>query len=314
MGNKALKPPTRVLNSEKPKLPKCSVTMKDKVKPVPCSVNGPERDRTGTCPVCNTPGVALSVVGEYIRVHVIAQDMIPANNPQPATLVAEPALSDHPHTSNKRGKALTEHRAEMTDSGLRVGSPRDTDKRRGHTMDGAYGRGTVKVPVTVPPKNGKGKGRTKLEDAPATEDNVRAALAYWKARKPRTPEAHKRQTDMIAEMYRRLDGMRQAPGTYRAGKTDRAGANRGPALIPGRHETPRTRSPKKPWTEPTDLRRNGEVRKVTSLEQPRGHDRFDPSILTVPEPEPELSRSQKRRNRRKRTRTRYVAQLIRAGQ
>lgn len=292
MKTTALKPPTRILGTETPKRPKCKITMRNKVKPTPGSINGPERDRTGTCPECDTPGVALSIVGEYIRTHEIADTPIPANNPQPATLTAEPA--------KKTGKALTEHRADMTDSGLRIGAPRDTDKQRGYTIDGTYQRGTIKIPVKGP------NGRTKLQDAPATETNVRAALAYWKTRRPRTPEAHKRQTDMIAEMYRRLDGMRQEPDTYRAGKTDKAGANRGPALIPGRHETPRTRSPKLPWTQPTDLHPNGDVRKVTSLEHPRGHDRFDPAILAVPEPEPKPSKAWKRRQRRNRAQARHT--------
>lgn len=84
-----------------------------------------------------------------------------------------------------------------------------------------------------------------------------------------------------------------------AQKSDVAVALRGPTLVPGRDLPPRQRPVDAPWDEVTDRRRDGSVRLSTTLDQPRGRDRFDRKITDVPEPEAPVSRSAKRRNRRK---------------
>lgn len=268
---------------------KCLINIKAMMDPVPGSVKvGPQGTKTGMCPACRTPGVMLSIVGSVIRAHTVAPREIPENDPQPGTSSA-PKI--------KYGKGLTDHQAELTDSGLRVGSPVLSDKRRSAELDGAYERGTVKLPVKV--KGEDGKERSKLIDHPATEENVRAALAYWKARRPRTAEARARQTDALTEMYRRLDGFRDGKeATQGNGMLDAASVHRGPTLVQGRDVPVRLRDPELPFTEPTDLRRDGSVRMMTTVDMPRGRDRFDSKITDVPEPPRKRTAAERRRYRR----------------
>lgn len=79
---------------------------------------------------------------------------------------------------------------------------------------------------------------------------------------------------------------------------DTAQGHRGPTLVRGRDTTPRLRNPETPWDEPTDLRRNGEVRKATTFEDPLGRERFDRKITDVPKPKRRRSSSERRRYRR----------------
>lgn len=194
--------------------------------------------------------------------------------------------------SARSGKGLVEPTTDVTDTGVRTGDPRAAEKRRVVELEGAQGTGTVKVPV-------KGEsGRTKLQDAPATEENVRAALAYWKSRKPRTPESHTKQADMVAEMFRRLEAMRIGDTVLDAACVDTAQDHRGPTLVRGRDTAPRLRDPELPFSEPTDLRQDGTVRKSTTLDQPLGRERFDRKITDVPAPKRKRTAAEKRRYRR----------------
>lgn len=262
---------------------KCTVKMGDKIEPVPGSVKPNGYAFKGTCPKCNTPGVQLSIVGNYVRAHVIAAEEVAENNPQPATLVESPV---------KYGSGLREPVTDLTDTGLRVGDPNAAEQRRTVEIQAALGTATVRIPV-------KGeKGRAKLTEVPATEENIRKALAYWKGRKPRADKSRQEQRDMVAKLYRMLDAVRDGADRFKARTEDRASVLRGPALVPGRPTAPRVRDPKLPWSEPTDIRQNGEVRKATTIDQPRGRDRFDRKILEVPEPPKRRTPAERRRWRR----------------
>lgn len=110
----------------------------------------------------------------------------------------------------KRGKFFSEPTLAVADTGSRTGDPRAAAKRRTADVDGAYERGTVKIPM-------KGeKGRTKLTDAPATKANVRVALEYWKTRKPRTETSRQTQNDQVSTLVRMLDAMRSAEAIVHA--------------------------------------------------------------------------------------------------
>lgn len=265
---------------------KCRVKMQDKIAPVEGSVKGVEGKRTGTCPVCDTPGVMLSIVGEYVRTHTVAATEIAANNPQPPTLIEAPV---------KYGKGLREPVTDLTDTGLRTGDPLAAERRRTTELHAVNGTGTVKIPVEG--KTESGRKATKLTPVPVTEDNVRTALKYWRSRKPRSVKGQQTQRDTVADLYRMLramsDGQEAYDGTY-----DAASVARGPALVPGRSMTPRQRDPELPWSEPTDLRRNGQVRMSTTVDMPRGRDRFDRAITDVPEPPRKRTASERRRWRR----------------
>lgn len=285
-------------------MPKCKVKMGDKVLPLDGSVKADRVGDTGTCPECLTPGIPLSVVGGYIRAHVISATETPENNPQAPTAAPR---------GKKVGKGLTEPVTELVDTGLRAGDPKAAEQRRVAELNGATGSGTVQVPV-------KGeKGRAKLQEVPATEDNVRAALTYVKGRKPRSDAGRAKQNETLSMLTRTLEAIMEAQAVrynpvtraldvvdvpvskqpaLGAAVPDTAAAHRGPTLVPGRDTTPRLRDPELPWDEPTDLRRDGSVKKSTTLDTPRGRDRFDPKITRVPEPAPKLTASQRRRFRR----------------
>jgi hypothetical protein len=226
--------------------------------------------------------------------------------------------------SARQGKGLTEPTTGVTDTGVRTGDPRAAEGRRVIELQGAALSGTVKVPV-------KGaKGRTRLEDAPASEGNVRAALEYWRTRKPRTEASRTAQNTNVSELARRLEAIMAAQELRYNESTrafdvvhvadrgqhamvDTAQAHRGPTLVKGRDTVPRLREAELSWDEGTDLRQDGTVRKSTTLDAPLGRERFDPKITRVPEPVPVLSRSQKKRLRIKKSRAAYVARLTAQG-
>lgn len=293
---------------------KCKIKMTDKVRPVEGSVvSSASGGGTGTCPECETPGVLLSIVGGFVRAHTVSSTELPENNPQPATVVAP---------SVKHGKGLSEPVTDLVDTGLRIGDPREAAQRRTVEIHGAAGTATVKVPRKVEgsgkTKSGKPRMTTKLVDVPATEENVRESLASWLAKKPRSEAGRKAQNEQVSALTRLLEAIMSAQvvtydtatrqlvaelppvGAQPAlGATvDRAASHRGPTLVPGRDTAPRLRDPELPWDEPTDLRRNGEVRKSTTLDQPRGRDRFDRKITTVPEPKHKRTAAERRRYRR----------------
>lgn len=277
-------------------MPKCTVKMTDRLLPVKGSAraDGTLGSTTGTCPKCATPGVMLSIVGGFVRAHVIADAPVPENNPQAPTLVVKPA--------KKVGTGLKEPLTDVTDTGARVGDPRTAEKKRALEIDGAYDRGTVKIPV-------KGdKGRTKLVDAPATEENVRKALAYWKARRPQTPEAHTKQAEMLADLYRRLKALHSTPAVMTAQQEDRAQVHRGPTLVRGADRGTVVR-PDVPFDQVTDVRRNGQPRKRTTNDEPLGRERFDRKITDVPEPAPKRTASQRANYRKKQRRQAMAAKL-----
>lgn len=208
---------------------KCKIKMGDKLAPVPGSVHGVPGKETGTCPACDTPGVMLSIVGGYIRAHVITDQPAPENNPQAGTLVEPPV---------KIGSELPEPTVDNTDTGTRVGDPFSALKRRTIELEGAYEAGTVKIPV-------KGeKGRAKLTEVPATEGNVRAALAYWIKKKPRKGQTTvPGQADMVSGLTRRLEAMRQGTPAVEADKhepVETTGHGRAPVLVRGRAMEPFT--------------------------------------------------------------------------
>lgn len=325
---------------------KCKINMTHKILPEAGSVKGPEGKTTGTCPDCETPGVMLSVVGGYIRAHTVAVTEIPANNPQAPTLVSR--ARSHPHGSDKVSTGLSEPLVDLTDTGVRTGDPRAAEDRRRIELEGAAGKGTVQLPRKVEgpvsPKTGKARMTTKMVHVEASETNVRAALEYWRTKVIRAPKEGAspaamdgfrargvRQTAMVSELARRLEAMMAAQELRYNTATrtmdvvhvadrgqhamiDNAQAHRGPTLVPGRTEIARLRDPNLPYTQGTDLRRDGTVRKTTSLDLPRGRDRFDPMITRVPVPKPRLTASQRRAGRRKAQTARLytIAQAARA--
>jgi hypothetical protein len=234
---------------------------------------------------------------------MVADAEIPENNPQPATLVIK---------GKKTGKGLSEPMVAFTDTGVRMGDPRTAEKRRAADLQGATRNGTVKVPRKVDSgtklKSGAPRMTTKMVDVPVTEEHVREARAYWLKRRitPKTPESvRKAQAENVAALSRMLESLQAAHGMPVAiqpafdGMADAASAQRGPTLVRGRDTTPRVRDASLPWSESADVRRNGETRKTTTLDQPLGRERFDRKITDVPEPAPKRSRSATRRFRRK---------------
>lgn len=138
----------------------------------------------------------------------------------------------------RRKIALSESAFLPVDTGSQMGDPNAAVKRRLAEIDGAFERGTVKVP-----RKGD-KGRTKLTEVPATEDNVREALAYWETRKPRTAESRAKQTEMVALLRRRLTGILDGPESMEAPEAGAAVGQRdhgsidGVALVRGRSMKP----------------------------------------------------------------------------
>lgn len=175
---------------------KCKVGFQSKIEPVPGSiVVDASGVSTGTCPACLTPGVVLALVGGFIRNHTVSDVALPENNPQPATLTEAPV---------RHGKFFSEPVLDVADSGSRMGDPRAAAQRRTADIQGAHRQGTVMVPV-------KGdKGRAKLTEVPATEENVRKALDYARTRKPRSEAGRLRQNEMVSSLVRRLEAMRQS--------------------------------------------------------------------------------------------------------
>ena len=273
---------------------KCKIKMTDKLTPVEGSVKGAEGKRTGTCPECATPGVMLSIVGEFIRAHVVTSVESPENNPQAPTLVTK--------ASKKEGTGLSEPMVTLTDTGVRTGDPREAEQRRVAEIEGATGTGTVKVPRKVQgegkTKSGAPRMTTKLTEVPATDETVREALDYWLGKSPKSDTGRKAQNANVSSLTRRLEAMRAGSETLSADMADSAQAHRGPTLVRGRDTAPRLRDPELSWDEPTDLRQNGEVRRTTTLDQPLGRERFDRKITDVPEPKRKRTAAERRRYRR----------------
>lgn len=322
---------------------KCKVKMTDKLSPVEGSVKGLSGKETGTCPECETPGVMLSIVGGFVRAHVVATAEVPENNPQAPTVVAK--KSAHPHGSSKVGKALSEPITTLVDTGIRMGDPRQAEQRRLDVIEGAAGIGVVKVPRKVATKkitkSGAPRMVTKMVEVPATEEHVREARSYWVGRNLTSDGSRKRQNEMVSSLNRRLEAilasqvvqyddtsdtfgvvaMPVAEQLSLSAAVDTAQAHRGPTLVRGRDVTPRTRDAETPWDESTDVRQitvgpkgkrrvvGTEPRKATTFEDPLGRERFDRKITDVPEPAPKLSQNQKRRLRR----ARHEAQLRQGG-
>lgn len=302
----------------------CAVTMGSKVVPADGSVAGVEGKQTGTCPVCETPGVQLAVAGGYVRAHIVSAEAIPVNNPQPATLLRDGVRRDK--TTGRVLKVvaggLKEPQTDVSDTGVRTGDPRAAELRRRVEVESVAGTGTVQVPRKVksegkPLKSGAPRMVTKMVDVPATEEHVREALAYWQAKTVRydkdgTPvseSARQHKLAMIEEMFRRLKAMSsEAPVMIVDGQQrDVAAGYRGPTLVRGRAmdadtvAAPRERKDGKP------------VRGV--CEGALGRERADRRIITVPEPvapKPVLTAGQKRRARRKRAQNAYQQRMAAA--
>ena len=229
-------------------------------------------DRTGDCPECDAH-VPLSSKG-YVTAHVIKGG------------TAEPS------------SMLTEPQVDPTDTGSRVGDPRSAAQRRTVELDGAFEHGTVEVPVM-----GK-NGRTKLEDAPATEENVRAAFEYWRTRKPRSESARAAQNEHMGTLTRRLEAMRKGVAALTAEKSPEglksptavspltgepltvSGASVGPPLVKGRSEAPMAgevtvRQAGESYVRPADPEDNRKNDGGT-WSAPTGRDRMDKESSTVP--------------------------------
>lgn len=247
--------------------------------------------QTGTCRECGAR-VKLSAKG-FVGAHTVR------NAPAPVA------------------KTLAERTMDVTDTGVRTGDPEAGSKRRATEISGALGTGTVQVP-----RPGE-KGRTKLVDVEATEENMREALAYWHARKPRTESARKAQSLNVSELTRRLDAARKARVLVLDERTDTyaevslptvhgavLGAQHdpegliahspapGPALVKGRPMEARQRDVNTPWDRVTDVRADGTPRKMTTNDGPLGRERFDRMVTDVPEPAPKRSKAARRRYRR----------------
>lgn len=308
---------------------KCKIKMTDKLLPVDGSVRGPEGKETGTCPECLTPGVMLSIVGGFVRAHTVASEELPENNPQPATLAAG--------KGKKVGTGLSEPLVTLVDTGVRSGDPRAAETRRHAFIEGAAGIGVVQVPRRVPSggvtKTGKPRMTSKMTDVPATEEHVREALEFWRKRNVTSDGSRRTQNEMVSSLARRLEGIMSsqvvrydessktvavvtlplADQPQMCADVDTAQSHRGPTLVRGRDVAPRVRGhegegeaakrlrdprdPAQSTLEPTDLRRNGQVRKSTSFEQPLGRERFDRKITDVPEPKPRRTAAARRRYR-----------------
>jgi hypothetical protein len=186
-------------------------------------------------------------------------------------------------------------------------------QRRTVELDGAFEHGMVAVPV-----EGKG-GRTKLEDAPATEENIREALAYWVARKPRSESARTAQNEHVSTLTRRLEAMRSASVVVHApvdapvttevetvpapcdasmGVTESPTGERlspegrtsqmspGPALVKGRSEAPlagevTVRQAGEEYTRPAPVE-DSRRNDGGTWAAPTGRDRMDKESSTVP--------------------------------
>lgn len=273
---------------------------KRQVLPIAGSVDG--KGETGTCPECLTPGVLLSIVGGFVRAHTVSTAALPENNPQPATLVEAPG--------KKPGKFFSEQMLPVADTGSAIGDPRSAIQRRTAEIDGAYEHGTVKVPQ-------KGdKGRTKLTDVPATAENVRKALDYWKSRKPRTDTSRKAQSEHVSTLTRQLGamGMHKAPvysPESKAYTTERRALGKvamtaaespegrtahvlpGPALVQGPNMAP----VQKMWRNPV----TGETEVAAARLDGALTERLDRTVADE-RPQPHRTASQRRNWRRKQAR------------
>lgn len=248
--------------------------------------------KTGTCPFC-TAHVRLSGKG-FVTAHNRGKESVPA-----------------PKTR------LVERQTAPTDMGARVGDPDAGSKRRAVDVDGAYGRGTVEVP-------GKDDaGKRVMEEVPATAENIRTALDYWKGRKPRKQASKDTQSRMVSELSRRLRATEGAPAPRHDAETGQyvptvsrgskaMGAKMapeasvkaltnmlpGPPLVKGRSlppELPMFRN-----------RKTGEMerRACGTLLGSLGRDRMDPGAIEAPIPGHQSLTRNQRRNKKRREKAR----------
>jgi hypothetical protein len=273
-------------------------------------------DQAGECPGCRAY-VPLSGKG-FITAHMTGGESAPVS------------------------PELSERSVETTDTGAKIGDPETGSRRRATEIDGAFERGTVKVP-----RPGE-KGRIKLTEVPATEESVREALDYWRTRKPRSDAGRKAQSDNVSALVRRLDAMRKAETIVHApvdapvsvdvatvkapaetsmraavspdGLTTPKGrgALTGAPLVKGRQITPfagevtvRRVGEAYERPAPAEDERRGWHASAGTMAGPLGREKLDRVAATVPERSPELSASQKRRARRKRCHAAYGAAQVR---
>lgn len=270
------------------------LTARHKVAPVPGSVRQSvagqlkgeaikHADQSGECPLCNA-FVPLSTKG-YVTAHMRH------NAPTPAPV------------------ALSEPSVAPTDMGARIGDPSDGMQRRAVDIDGAFQRGTVQLPV-------KGeKGRTKLEDVPATLENVRASFKYWLGRKPRSDSGKAQQTEMVVKLSRWVKALEAGQEAVHADQSPEGRTTQmapGPALVRGREVKPfagevTVRKVGEEYTRPApaeDKRRG----KAGTMAGPLGRPRFDRGAVEVPADKPKRTPAQRARYRRQQ---RLAAQLSR---
>jgi hypothetical protein len=244
-------------------------------------------DRTGSCPECGAH-VPLSAKG-FVTAHQARGVSVPASS------------------------ALTETQLPAADTGSHVGDPRSAAQRRTVEIDGAYEHGTVQIPV-----KGK-KGRMRLDDVPATLDNVRTSLEYWRTRKivhPGPTATRERidrynarctaQSENVSTLTRRLDAMRKGAEAMEAAQSPEglttahpvptvtgkpgltvAGMSPGPALVKGRSEKPMAgavtvRQTGDEYVRPAPAEDNRNPLLGGTMDAPAGRERMDKESSTVP--------------------------------
>jgi len=258
-----------------------AITVKHKIIPVPGTVRVAvagefkgstiaHPDRAGECPECR--GYVPLSTGGYVTSH------IEHNEPAPAPV------------------ALSEPTVIPVDTGVRTGDPADGMGRRTTEIDGAFERGTVQLPGR------DDKGRRKMVDVPATVENIRAAVAYWRKRQPRSDAGRAEQTRMVLELIRRARAAEAGTAPLDADQSPEgrtAQMSPGPALVRGRSETPfagevTVRKVGDAYERPApaeDKRRS----KAGTMAGPLGRPRFDRQVTEV---KPKRTAAERRRYRR----------------
>lgn len=179
----------------------------------------------------------------------------------------------------KVGKYMSESQLDVAASGSQIGDPREGAARRLADVDGAFARGTVKVP-----RKGE-SGRTKLTEVEATAEHVREALDYWKGRKPRTDASRSKQSAMVSELTRRYAAMTSGPSVMTADVSPEGFTQHmlpGPAIVQGPNMAPERKTWRNPETgllEPAAARLDGSLteRLDRTVADPRPRARFTPS-------------------------------------
>jgi len=213
-------------------------------------------DDTGRCPEC---GTQARVTGKgFMGAHSVLNQGTPAS------------------------PALVESNVDPADMGARVGDPEAAGQRRLIEIDGAFGRGTVEVKALD-----SETGKSKMVAVPATEENLRKALAYWVAKRPRKQEAKDTQSKMILDLNRQIKAAIKGPDALRAswspegkavsriaGRTDKptSQALPGIALVAGKDMTGAVPKDRPEGTKPVGNTMSG----------PIGRERSDRTITDVP--------------------------------